>query len=169
MSRAVLIRAGGIAAIAGGLLRAAASFSPGVGSEVERQLLYLVVDVLLLLGLLGFYALRHQDLGWTGALGFLLALSGIVVVRSSRAIPGLDLYPVGALTVAGGLIVMCVKARRVKTLALWIPLAFVVSATVGVLGTVVSNAAWLFVLSGILFGAAFAGVGQEVWSAARRL
>jgi hypothetical protein len=169
MSRAALIRAGGIAAIAGGLLRAAASFAPGVGSDVERQLLYLVVDVLLLLGLLGFYALRHQDLGLTGALGFLLALFGIVIVRSRRAIPGLDLYPVGALAVAGGLIVMSVRAWSVKRLAVWVSLAFVVSAIVGVMGTVVSNAAWLFVVSGVLFGAAFAGLGREVWSAARRL
>lgn len=45
MSRAALIRAGGMAAIVGGFLRAAASFVPGVGSDIERQLLYLVVDM----------------------------------------------------------------------------------------------------------------------------
>jgi hypothetical protein len=102
MSRAALIRAGGIAAIVGGVLPAAAPFAPSLGSDVERQLLYLVVDMFLLMGLLGFYELRHQDLGRTGALGFLLALVGLTVVRSSRAIPELDLYPMGALAFVVG-------------------------------------------------------------------
>jgi hypothetical protein len=169
MSRAALIRAGGMAAIVGGVLRAVASFAPSVGSDVERQLLYLVVDMFLLLGLLGFYELRHQDVGRTGASGFLLARFGVVVVRSSRAIPGFDLYPVGALAFVGGLIALCGGAWRVKTLAVWVPTAFVVSTLVGLVGTVADNSGWLFVLSGVLFGAAFVGLGREVWSAARRL
>jgi hypothetical protein len=158
-----------MAAIVGGVLRAAASFAPGVGSDSERQLLYLVVDMFLLLGLLGFYELRHKELGRTGALGFLLALFGLVVVRSNRAIPGLDLYPLGALAFVGGLIVLCGTAWRVKTLAVWVPMAFIVSTLVGLVGTVAANSEWLFVLSGVLFGAAFAGLGREVWSTARRL
>ena len=169
MSRAALIRAGGMAAIVGGVLRAAASFAPSVGSDLERQLLYLVVDMFLLLGLLGFYELCHQDVGRTGALGFLLALFGLVVVRSSRVIPGLDLYPVGALAFVGGLIALCGSAWRVKTLAVWVPAAFVVSTLLGLVGTVADNSEWLFVLSGVLFGAAFSGLGREASSAAQRL
>jgi hypothetical protein len=64
---------------------------------------------------------------------------------------------------------MCGSAWRVKTLALWVPVAFVVSTLVGLVGTVGDNAEWLFVLSGVLFGAAFAELGREVWSAARRI
>ena len=168
MSRAALIRTGGMAAIVGGVLRAAASFAPSVGSDSERQLLYLVVDMFLLLGLLGFYELCHQDVGRTGALGFLLALFGLVVVRSSRIVPGLDLYPVGALALVGGLIALCARAWRMKRLAVWIPVAFVVSTLVGLVGTVSDHSGWLLVLSGVLFGAAFAGLGREVRSAARR-
>src|SRR6266436_9906048 len=112
MSRGALVRAGGMAAIVGGTLRTAASFAPSLGSDTERQMLYLVVDMFLLLGLLGFYQLRHQDVGRTGAFGFLLALFGLVVVRSSRVIPGLDLYPVGALAFVGGLIALCGSAWR---------------------------------------------------------
>lgn len=168
MSRAALIRAGGMTAIVGGVLRAAASFAPSVGSDSERQLLYLVVDMFLLLGLLGFYELCHQDVGRTGASGFLLALFGLLVVRSSRAIPELDLYPLGALAFAGGLIGLCGSAWRVKTLAVWIPMAFVMSTLVGLVGTVADNSGRLFVLSGVLFGATFAGLGREVRSSARR-
>ena len=88
-----------------GRCAAAASFAPGVGSDIEQQLLYLAVDMFLLLGLLGFYELRHQDAGRTGALGSCWRYSAWCVVRSSRAIPGLDLYPLGALAFVGGLIV----------------------------------------------------------------
>jgi len=169
MSKAALIRAGGMAAIVGGVLRAAASFAPSVGSDIDRQLLYLVVDMFLLVGLLGFYGLRHQDVGRTGALGFLLALFGLMVVRSSRVIPGLDLYPMGALAFVVGLIALCGSASSVKKLAVWVPTAFVVSTLVGLVGTVADNSGWLLVLSGVMFGAAFGGLGREVWSAARRL
>ena len=165
MSRGALVRAGGIAAIVGGILRAAASFAPGLGSDVDRQMLYFAVDMFLLLGLLGFYELCYQDVGRTGAFGFLLTLFGLIVVRSSRAIPGLDLYPVGAMAVAAGLIVLCGSAWRVKALAIWVPTAFVVSILVGLVGTVAANSEWLSVVSGVVFGAAFAGLGREVWSA----
>ena len=169
MSRATLVRAGAVAAIIGGVLRAAASFAPSVGSDVELQLLYFVVDVFLLLGVLGFYELRHEDIGRTGALGFVLALVGLAVVRSSRAIAGVDLYAVGALTFVSGLMALCVSAWRVKTLAVWVPVAFLASTLAGLVGTVVDGAGWLFVPSGVTFGAAFAGLGRELWSAARRL
>jgi hypothetical protein len=74
MARDALVRPGGVAAIVGGILRAAASFAPGLGSDFEQQLLYLVVDIFLLLGLLSFYELRYQEVGRTGAFGFLMAL-----------------------------------------------------------------------------------------------
>ena len=169
MSRATLVRAGGMAAIVGGVLRAAASFAPRAGSDVELQLLYLVVDVFLLLGVLGFYELRHEDIGRIGALGFLLALVGLAVVRSSRVIPGVDLYPVGALAFVGGLLALCVSAWKVKRLTVWVPVALLLSTLAGLVGTVVESAGWLFLLSGVAFGVAFAGLGHEVWSAARRL
>ena len=169
MSRAALVRAGGTAAIIGGILRAAAAFAPRFGSDIAQQLLYLVVDVFLLLGLLGLYALLHQHVGRTGALEFVLALVGLVVVRSSRVIPGLDLYPLGALIFAGGLIALAGSAWSVKMLTAWVPAALVASTLLGFVGTVAANAGALFVLSGVLFGAAFAALGRELCSAARRL
>jgi hypothetical protein len=169
MTRATLVRVGGMAAIVGGVLRVAASFAPNVGSDVERQLLYLAIDVFLLLGVLGFYELRHEDIGRAGAVGFLLALVGLSVVRSSRAIPGVDLYPVGALAFAVGLLVSCVSAWKVKTLAIWVPVALFGSVLAGLVGTVVQGGGWVFVLSGVAFGVGFAGLGYEVRSAARRL
>jgi hypothetical protein len=91
------------------------------------------------------------------------------VVRSSRVIPGLDLYPVGALALVGGLIVLCGSAWRVKALPVWVPAAFVASTFMGLVGAAAGNSGWSFVVSGVLFGAAFVGLGHEMWSAAGRL
>lgn len=169
MSRATLVHAGGTAAIVGGVLRVAASFVPSVGSDASLQLLYLVIDVFLLLGVLGFYELRHEDIGRVGAVWFLLALVGLNIVRSSRAIPGVDLYPIGAMVLVIALLALCVSAWKVKTLAVWVPMAFLASVIAGLVGTVVKGAGWLIILSGVTFGVAFVGLGREVRLAARRL
>ena len=84
-------------------------------------------------------------------------------------IPGFDLYPVGALIFVSGMIALCGSAWIARTLAVWVPAAFVVSTLLGLVGTVADNSGWLFVLSGVLFGAAFAGLGREVWLAADSL
>jgi hypothetical protein len=49
MCLSTLVRVGGAAATLAGVLRVASSFASG-GSEVERQALYFIVDLLLLLG-----------------------------------------------------------------------------------------------------------------------
>ena len=49
MRQSTLVRLGGAAAILAGVLRAASSFAAGE-SEIERQALYFIVDLLLLLG-----------------------------------------------------------------------------------------------------------------------
>ena len=61
------------------------SFGPEVWPDDERQLLYLVIDMFLLLGFLGFYELRHKELGRTGALGFSTDLPLEHMYRSARA------------------------------------------------------------------------------------
>ena len=55
MRLSTLVRVGGVAAILAGVLRAASSFA-SAGSEVERQALYFIVDLLLLLGAFAAFA-----------------------------------------------------------------------------------------------------------------
>ena len=97
MRLSTLLRVGGAAAILAGVLRAASSFAFGV-SEVERQALYFIVDLLLLLGAFAAYAQNHETVGRWGTVGFLTTVAGILLVRSSRTVPGLDLYAAGALS-----------------------------------------------------------------------
>lgn len=159
------MRTAGLVAIAGGLLRTASSFAPVViSSDLARESLYIVVDVCLTVGLIGFYVQRSKSIGWPGAAGLALALGGIATVRANRAISTVDLYPAGALAIACGVIVVSASAWRAHKIAGWIPVAFLLSTLVGILGSVVQDPDTLFVWSGMIFGIAFAGLGFEIWT-----
>ena len=56
----------------------------GVGVSAG-EIVWLVTDVLLLLGLTGIYGYSRKLLGLTGMLGFTLAVIGVLIVRSSGA------------------------------------------------------------------------------------
>jgi hypothetical protein len=55
MHRDALLRVGGWAAVIAGVLRMAASFTSSLGSEVERQSLYFIIDLLLLIAVFAAY------------------------------------------------------------------------------------------------------------------
>jgi len=159
-----LVRVGGWAAILAGVLRAAGSFVSW-GSEVERQSLYFIVDLLLLLSVFAAYAQNHEALGRRGAAGFLTTIAGILLVRSSRAVPGLDLYPAGALSVAIGWVLLSLDWWRTANGPAFVPVLFVLSVLTGLVGQI-EHLAPLFVASGVIFGAAMVGVGRKVLLAA---
>ena len=98
MRRSALIRAGALMAVAGGALRAGASFAPTlIQSDLARESLYVVVDACLAAGLLAVHSLRPQRAGRWRTAGLTLALAGIATVRANRLISTTDLYPAGAL------------------------------------------------------------------------
>jgi hypothetical protein len=156
-----LIRTGGVVAVVAGVLRALASFAPAAG-EVEQQVLYLVVDCLLLFAVLAVYAQNHEALGVWGASGFLIVVAGILLVRSSRSIPGVDLYPAGALAVVAGWVLLSAAWRKRARGSALVLLLFASAAVAGLIGQLVVRAAALGALSGILFGAAMIAVGGHV-------
>jgi len=165
----MLLRGGALAAVAGGALRAAASFAPFVlESDVGRESLYVVVDVCLAVGLLAFSSRRSGRLGRWGAAGLALALAGIATIRANRLVSAADLYSVGALGVACGVTVLSVSEWMVNKLRGWVPAAFMLSTLVGVMGSVIQGANALFVCSGVIFGIAFAGLGLETWTSASK-
>lgn len=164
MTRA-LVRAGAAAAIAGGLLRALASFAPvAIGSDVIRDALYLTIDVCLALGVTAFYFCLPRRTDWMASIGFGLALAGIAVIRMNRYVSTSDLYPVGALAVACGVVLLSVGGWRAAQLRAWVPVAFTLSTAFGLVGTAVPGAGIAFVCSGVLFGIAFAVLGATTWS-----
>jgi len=160
------IRAGGWAAIIGGGLRAASSFLAG-GDEVERQSMYFVIDLLLLLGVFAAYAQNEGHLRRLGMAGFLITVTGILLVRSSRAVPGVDLYPAGALSVAVGWVLLTLDWSRTSG-PVFVPALFLLSVVTGLIGQIAPHAVTLFIASGVIFGAAMIGVGRQILLAATK-
>ena len=162
-----LIRVGGAAAILAGVLRAAGSFASAAGNEIERQSLYFIIDLLLLLGVLAVYARSHEAVGRWGAAGFLATVAGILLVRSSRAVPGLDLYPAGAALVAIGWLALGFTSWAWAHGSPLVPLLLLLSLVVGAISQVNGSAATLFAASGVLFGAAMIEAGRQLLHASR--
>jgi hypothetical protein len=156
-----VVRVGGAAAILAGVLRVASSFASG-GNEVARQSLYFVVDLFLLLGVFAAYTQNHAALERWGAAGFLTTVAGILLVRSSRAVPGLDLYPAGALSVAIGWVLLSLDWWKRANGPAFVPVLLVLSIVTGLVGQIVPRAAVLVAASGVIFGAAMVGVGRQI-------
>jgi hypothetical protein len=164
VQKSTLVRVGGVAAILAGLLRAFAAVAPGTGSEVQRQSLYFVVDLLLLLGVIAAYTQHHPALGRSGAGAFLVTMTGLLLVRSSRSVPGIDLYPAGAAAVAIGWIVLAGTWWKRAHGSRFVPLLLMLSLLLGAVSQLGGRAA-LFVASGLLFAAAMVEVGRQlVWA-----
>lgn len=163
MRTETLVKVGGSAAIVGGVLRGITSFG-SVGGEIETQSLYLVIDLLLLLGAFAAYGRNHEALGRLGAVAFLAIVIGLLLVRSSRAIPGFDLYPPGALSTAAGWLLLSFEWWRVANGPAFVPVLFASSLASGLVGSIVPSATAPIVVSGLAFGAAMVGVGRQVSS-----
>jgi hypothetical protein len=165
MRRDALLRVGGWAAVIAGVLRVAGSFTSSLGSDVERQSLYFIIDLLLLIAVFAAYLQVQEIVGGWGAAGFLTTVVGILLVRSSRAVPGLDLYPAGALAVALGWAVLGLASWRAGTASVLVPLLLVLSVVIAIIGQVVASSSSALVASGVIFGAAVVGVGRQVLAA----
>jgi hypothetical protein len=64
---------------------------------------------------------------------------------------------------ARGVILVSARAWVARRIPGWVPVAFLLSTLVGLIGNYVLGANALFVWSGVIFGIAFAGMGVEMW------
>ena len=148
-----------------GALRLAASFIPYSNSNVKLELLYLIIDVLLLLGLLGIYAYQHEQAGKLGFAGFLPALIGTAsIIGPDGKLGEVDLYVAGSLLISLGLCVFSLGIWRAKTLPNAVPLCWIVSTVIGIGGFLVNGPPVTFLLAGVAFGLGFVLAGGKIWS-----
>ena len=97
MSDSLLLRLAGVCALLGGLLRITSPFFGALLPDQALHLTWLGTDVLLLFGSPGLWAATREKTGAWGLVGTVLALIGLVLVRSSgERIFGPDSYGVGA-------------------------------------------------------------------------
>jgi hypothetical protein len=162
-----LIRLGGFSAILAGLLRAGSSFIPYLTTEqgIFLEVLYLITDVLILLGLLGVYAYQHDKAGSWGFMGFLLALIGTAIIAGPDGrIGNMEMYVVGPLMISVGLTLLAIGTWRGNQLSQWVPILWIVSTVVGIGGFLMGGLAWTFVIAGVAFGLAFILAGVNIWT-----
>lgn len=105
MTPATAYRLAGLCAVIGGLLRL---MTPFLGFDGQtQQIVWLITDVFLLLGLTGIYGYSRKLLGLTGMVGFAVAVVGVLVVRSSGAeVLGERTYAYGAVIWTVGMAVL---------------------------------------------------------------
>jgi hypothetical protein len=166
MSKASLIGLGGIAAIVAGILRGVASFIPDINPDPALQLLYFSTDVFILLGIIALYGIQHKQTGKLGLWGFLISTVGILLIRSSKAITGVDLYPAGALIFSLGINILGISLWLADVLSSWVVGLWVLSILAGVIVYFVPSFNLLLVLAGLMFAVGFAAAGIRLWSAA---
>lgn len=84
MKQSTLWVLAGVAAIAGGLIDLVGPLPYPHLAEPARQAVYVLIDVLLLLGLLGLQSATGDRTGRLGVIGLVVAVSAILLVRSSE-------------------------------------------------------------------------------------
>jgi hypothetical protein len=164
MNKATLLRLSAVAAILGGALRIADAFL-GSASSQTQQIAYFATDVMLIFGLCGIYFSRSNRLGFPGLFGFFLAITGILMVRSSAlSVFGLSAYLVGASVTLLGVdlisIIMLIRSAFPKV----VPALWIASLIFGVLGLFRPLMSWAVPLAGVTFGVGFIAAGIYLFS-----
>jgi hypothetical protein len=162
MNDTALLRALGIAAIGGGVLRTASAFIPWEpwGTDPRVEVLSIVIDVALLFGLMGVYFAARERLGWFGFAAFALAATGIASIIGPDTVAfGIDTYLAGVHAISIGLALLGVQMllRRAGTAASAV--CWIASVVVGAGGGAIGQGELGFLLGGILFGLGFVAAG----------
>ena len=160
MRQETVWRLAGVAAVAGGLIDLVGPlFYPHLARPL-RLSTYVLIDVLLLFGMLGVQSVAGRVMGWPGLVGFVIAVGGVLLVRTSAAgIWGAASYTVASAIWSIGMVVIgaTLLVRRGPfrmAAALWIA-AFVI----GLAGLALKDqglahrlAAWCFALGFVAAG-----------------
>lgn len=135
-----------------------------------RETIYLLVDFGIVMGLFGLQMRFGERLGRIGLAGLLLALGGVLVIRTGeRSLLGPSAYQVGAATLAIGCAVMSAPLLRRGLLERLIALAWLGSPAASVVAGFAGRPALGFALASALFslGLFFAGVSMVKSRSAR--
>ncbi|QQS48997.1 MAG: hypothetical protein IPM66_10410 [Acidobacteriota bacterium] len=168
MQTSTLIRLCGLSAILAGALRILASFIPFFTSEtvVSTEILYLLIDILILFGLLGIYGSQNEGAGYFGFAGFLLAMTGTaLIVGPDGKLGDLDVYRTGVMLITGGMLLLAIGSLRARVLSYRAPALWILSTLFGISGTWIGGRVedYGFVIAGVAFGLGFVVAGLDVW------
>ena len=167
MKDAHLLRILGTAAILGGALRIGSAFIPWTPDSAPLEVLYDVIDVLLLFGLMGVYFATRGAIGILGFAAFAIAETGIAsIVGPDTTAFGIDTYQSGVLVITAGLTLFAIQLLLTRALPWWASVWWIASTAVGVGATAGGNAGLGFFAGGVLFGLGFIASGVAVFRSA---
>jgi hypothetical protein len=165
MSRNTLLRFSGIAAIAGGVLRVVDAFLTSGVAVHAQQIAYAVTDLMLVFGLCGIYLSRSNRLGWTGLVGFVTSITGILMVRSSElSLFGFSGYLIGATITLLGVVVLGISMMIHTAFPRLAPILWIVSLIAGLIGLATAAKDLGVLVAGVAFGAGFVAAGMRLLS-----
>ncbi len=157
-----VLRACGLSAIAGGLLRIVNSFTAASFSAATLTVLYFVTDVFLLAGIFGLWRQRRAALGIAGMVGLAVFVAGILTIRiSALSVLGAGGYQMGAAVALLGLAIYSVETLLRRHGAPWAPMLWLLALAAGIAGAAGVSPAAMTAVAGVLFGAGFVAAGAE--------
>lgn len=166
MAESDLIRWGGLAAMAAGLLAVVygiLGFATGKGDEPgPLDILVILAMILEVVGLVGFHALQGRNYGRIGRAGLYMTIGAIVIFELLLVASlfggntGLDwLVPVGVLGLLVGLVLYGAATLQARVLPRWCGILFIIFMPVGIL---------LGDLQPIWGGLVWLALGYALWS-----
>jgi hypothetical protein len=155
-----LLRLSGWAAIAGGVLRIADTFTTTALPQNTLMLLYFATDVLLLTGIAGVWVRQRRELGLTGTISLAVFVVGILMIRASAF--GVLGYQPGAAAALIGMALYSVDALVKRSTPMWAPLLWLLSLAAGIASVAGYQPVTMFALAGIAFGFGFVVAGATV-------
>jgi hypothetical protein len=160
-----LVRALGLAAIAGGALRVVDSFVTQALPAGTLAALYFTTDMFLLLGIAGIYLSRRATLGIAGTLGAATFVVGILLVRvSAFGMLGANGYQLAAAIALIGLVILSTEFLLRRTADAAAAVLWLSAFALGVIGALGLLTPVMTILAGVAFGAGFIVVGWSVLS-----
>jgi len=157
-----MFRIWAVSAILAGILRVITSFIPEATPKI--LLIYLAVDLFLLFGVIGLYGFSVTAAKIVPLLGTaLMILSLVVLIGRDLGLASDNIYAGAAATFSLGLDLFAIHLLRTRKMPSWIPVAWLVSTIVGPVGFFVPQLHFLFTISGLIFGIAFAAAGVIMW------
>ena len=160
MRQETVWRLAGVAAIAGGLIDLIGPLLYPHLSEPLRLSTYVLIDVLLLLGMLGVQSLAGKAMGGLGLVGFVIAVAGVLLVRTSAAgIFGAASYMIASSIWSIGMVVISAALLLGKgpfrmASALWIA-----TLVIGLAGLALKDQGPIHRLAGWCFALGFVAAG----------
>ena len=138
-------RLAGLCAIGGAILRIIAAAPSFRLSGQSAESLYLTIDGLLLIGLLGVFSASDRLRRGVGVVGFVISVAGFLLIRTGARVGALGEFQTAAAVLALGLAVLGGAALLERGLLRWMGAAWTASLVAGLAGAAAQVAASLLI------------------------